>query len=106
MKLLFEEERDVDGIFEEIYVDGIIEEVVLWSSPWFGTRFHESCARIYIDPVFARKKSRKRSFSVIENEPFGLVFAKTGSIDSGTEVQKRPLLAGWVSNINGSFINF
>jgi hypothetical protein len=35
----------------------------------------------FIDPVFA-KISPKRSFSVIENEPFGLVFAKTGSINS------------------------
>ncbi len=33
----------------------------------------------FIDPVFA-KTSPKCSFSVIENERFGLVFAKTGSI--------------------------
>jgi hypothetical protein len=37
----------------------------------------------FIDPVFA-KTSPKRWFSVIENERFGLVFAKTGSIISGT----------------------
>jgi hypothetical protein len=37
----------------------------------------------FIDPEFA-KTSPKRSFSVIENERFGLVFAKTGSIISGT----------------------
>jgi len=37
----------------------------------------------FIDPVFA-KTSPKRSFSVIEDERFGLVFAKTGSINSGT----------------------
>ncbi len=37
----------------------------------------------FIDPVFA-KTSLRRSFSVIENERFGLVFAKTGSINSGT----------------------
>ena len=30
------------------------------------------------------KTSPKRSYSVIENERFGLVFAKTGSIISGT----------------------
>ncbi len=36
-----------------------------------------------IDQVFT-KTSPKRSFSVIENERFGLVFAKTGSINSGT----------------------
>ncbi len=32
----------------------------------------------FIDPVFA-KKSQKRSFSVIENERFRLVFAKTSA---------------------------
>ncbi len=37
----------------------------------------------FIDPVFA-KTSPKRSFSVIENERFGLVFAKTGSMISVT----------------------
>ncbi len=37
----------------------------------------------FIDPVFA-KTSPKRSFWVIENEGFGLVFAKTGSTNSGT----------------------
>ncbi len=53
-----------------------------------------------MDPVFA-KTSPNRSFSIIENEPFGLVFAKTienerfvlvfaktGSINSGTENKK------------------
>jgi hypothetical protein len=38
----------------------------------------------FIDPVFA-KTSPKRSFSMTENERFGLVFAKTGSINSGIE---------------------
>ncbi len=36
-----------------------------------------------IDLVFA-KTSPKRSFSMTENERFGLVFANTGSINSGT----------------------
>jgi hypothetical protein len=36
-----------------------------------------------IDPVFA-KTNPKRSFCMTENERFGLVFAKTGSINSGT----------------------
>jgi hypothetical protein len=36
-----------------------------------------------IDPVFA-KISPKRSFCMTENERFGLVFGKTGSINSGT----------------------
>ncbi len=38
----------------------------------------------FIDPAFA-KTSPKRSFCVTENERFRLVFAKTGSINSGTE---------------------
>jgi hypothetical protein len=37
----------------------------------------------FIDPGFA-KTSPNRSFSVIENERFQRVFAKTGSIYSGT----------------------
>ncbi len=37
----------------------------------------------FLDQVFA-KTSPKRSFSMIENESFGLNFAKTGSINSGT----------------------
>ncbi len=37
----------------------------------------------FIDPVFAKTRP-KRSFSVIENERFGLVFSKTGSMNSGT----------------------
>jgi hypothetical protein len=43
----------------------------------------------FIDPVFV-KTSPKRSFSVIQNERFGLVFVKTGSIISGTGVLKTP----------------
>jgi hypothetical protein len=41
----------------------------------------------FIDPVFA-KSSPKRAFSLIENERFGLVFAKTGSINLGSRVSK------------------
>jgi hypothetical protein len=37
----------------------------------------------FIDPDFAKTR-QNRSFSVIENKRFGLVFAKTGSINSGT----------------------
>ncbi len=37
----------------------------------------------FIDAVFA-KTSPKRLISVIENERFGFVCAKTGSINSGT----------------------
>jgi hypothetical protein len=38
---------------------------------------HKYSARIYIDPVFM-KTSPKRSFSVIQNERFGLVFVNFG----------------------------
>jgi hypothetical protein len=41
----------------------------------------------FIDSVFT-KTSPKRSFSVIQNERFGLVFAKTGSIILGTGTNK------------------
>ncbi len=37
----------------------------------------------FIDPRF-RENKPKRAYSVIENERFGLVFAKTGSIISDT----------------------
>ncbi len=37
----------------------------------------------FVDPVFV-KTSPKRSFSMTENKRFGLVFAKTGSINSGS----------------------
>ncbi len=37
----------------------------------------------FIDPVFA-KTSPKRAFSMTKNERFGLVFTKTGSINSDT----------------------
>jgi hypothetical protein len=43
-----------------------------------------------IDPVFA-KTSPKRSFSMTENERFGLAFANTGSINSGTSPKDRTL---------------
>ena len=40
-----------------------------------------------IDPVFA-KTSPKRSFCMSENERFGLVFVKTGSVNSDTGVNR------------------
>jgi hypothetical protein len=42
----------------------------------------------FIDPVFM-KTSSKRSFSVIQNKRFGLVFVKTRSKISGTEAAAR-----------------
>ena len=47
--------------------------------------YRNSTVPEFMNPVFA-KTSPKRSFSVIENERFGLVFAKTWSINSGTEL--------------------
>jgi hypothetical protein len=41
----------------------------------------------FIDPVFS-KTCPKRSVLMTENERFGLVFAKIGSINSGTDVTK------------------
>jgi hypothetical protein len=41
-----------------------------------------------IDPVFA-KTSQNARFLLSENERFGLVFVKTGSINSGTGLHKR-----------------
>ncbi len=55
----------------------LFSEVILSS-------FIYTSARIY-EPVFA-KTSPKRSFSVIENKRFGLVFAITGSINLETDL--------------------
>jgi hypothetical protein len=46
-----------------------------------------------IDPVFA-KTSQKARFLLSENERFGLVFVKTGSINSGTgKILRHPIRA-------------
>jgi hypothetical protein len=49
----------------------------------------ESPVPEFIDPVFT-KTSPKCSFSVTQNERFGLVFAETGSIISGTGIDSQP----------------
>ncbi len=46
-----------------------------------------------IDPVFA-KTSQNARFLLSENERFGLVSVKTGSINSGTGIRKLPLVFG------------
>jgi hypothetical protein len=52
-------------------------------NPW-GLGFQDSnIVPEFIGPVFAKTRP-KRSFPVIENERFGLVFAKTRSINSDT----------------------
>jgi hypothetical protein len=51
---------------------------VLWKSNLEGSLVPE-----IIDPVFA-KTSQNARFLLSENKRFGLVFVKTGSINSGT----------------------
>jgi hypothetical protein len=53
-----------------------------------------------IDPVFT-KTSPKRSFCMTENERFGLVFVKTGSIDSGTGGRGKPEVEGGTGLVEG-----
>ncbi len=55
----------------------------------------------FIDPVFA-KKSPKRSFLVIENDRFGLVFAETGSINPGTDRHRRKRLKAMQRKISNA----
>ncbi len=52
----------------------------------------------FIDPVFG-KTSPKRSFSFMQNERFGHVFAKTGSINSGTgkPASALPMFSIWAN---------
>ncbi len=45
----------------------------------------------FIDPVFAKTRP-KRSFCMTENERIGLVFPKTGSINSGTDLYQNMLI--------------
>jgi hypothetical protein len=49
-----------------------------------------------IDPVFA-KTSQNARFLLSENERFGLVFVKTGSINSGTGLKFRKKLSSIIS---------
>jgi hypothetical protein len=45
--------------------------------------YHSTTVPEFTDPVFG-KTSPKRPFLISENERFGIVFSKTGSINSGT----------------------
>ncbi len=47
-----------------------------------------------IDPVFM-KTSQNARFLLSENERFGLVFVKTGSINSGTDVNRVHMSMCW-----------
>ncbi len=60
----------------------LVSKPMLWIRKYF-LRIHILPVPEFIDTVFV-KTSPKRSFSVIQNERFGLVFVKTGSIISGT----------------------
>ena len=56
----------------------------------------------FIDPVFT-KTSPKRSFSLNRKRAFWLVFAKTGSIISGTDLVQNKLIppslgTDWIEN--------
>ncbi len=51
-------------------------------------RVGETAVPEFIDRVFG-KTSPKRSFSLNRKQAFWLVFAKTGSINSGTENQQK-----------------
>ncbi len=58
-----------------------------------------------MDPVFA-KTSQNARFLLSENERFGLVFVKTGSINSGTGQQKDSAAKySMVANIQKKFIS-
>ncbi len=52
-----------------------------------------------IDPVFAKTCQNAR-FLLSENERFGLVFVKTGSINSGTGLHKGLKIPALVCNVN------
>ncbi len=57
-----------------------------------------------IDPVFA-KTSQNARFLLSENERFGLVFVKTGSINSGTGIDSMELnqlaIVAWRNRLLG-----
>ncbi len=60
----------------------VVAEYCEYPASFQGSGVHRRLVSEFIDPVFV-KTSPKRSFSVIQNERFGLVFVKTGSIISG-----------------------
>ncbi len=61
----------------------------------------------FIDPVFT-KTSPKRSFSLNRKKAFWLVFAKTGSIISGTGVDSASLssLAGRCGKVTLQYLSY
>ncbi len=59
--------------------------VVLQCWQWNGRNAVTSVPE-FIDLVFAKTSPKRARFQWLKNERFGLVLAKTGSINSGTEV--------------------
>ncbi len=60
----------------------------LISDACMPTKIYRSPVPEIIDPIFA-KTSQNARFLLSENERFGLVFVKTGSINSGTWSDQR-----------------
>ncbi len=74
-------------------VSHVLSCLCLLSSQWrFKTSPTSTPVPEIIDPVFA-KTCPKRSFCMTEDERFGLVFVKTGSINSGTGGRLKTLAA-------------
>jgi hypothetical protein len=64
------------------------EHVIALIDPEMCINCGKSSARIY-RPSFRENKPKTLVFSFIQNERFGLVFVKTGSIISGTNVIRK-----------------
>ncbi len=72
-----------------VYVDSPLDCHVLTDEIYFSvkhTQLNSHPVPEIIDPVFA-KTSQNARFLLSENERFGLVFVKTGSINSGTDIR-------------------
>ncbi len=59
----------------------------------------------FIDPVFA-KTSQNARFLLSENERFGLVFVKTGSINSGTDGEMGLISKVFIISLNTTSLFF
>jgi hypothetical protein len=65
--------------------------VLVWRAGgyrYFFRHLQRSTGPEIIDPVFV-KTSQNARFLLSENERFGLVFMKTGSINSGTGIRRK-----------------
>jgi hypothetical protein len=59
-----------------------VSSAAMLQIPLCGRNLGSNPVTEIIDPVFAKTRP-KRSFCITKNERFGLVFVKTGSINSG-----------------------